>query len=511
MGRRPRLSAKFGGDESCLIARSFRIAVAAAACVSSDSCASVSRGSRRSSRAFTAILVVSQIGERVLQAGDACRVDSRFVYGVGAPRTRTGAGRVCRRKLAVGGVFAAGVALPAWSRLARGDGNFSAGGFVCGGLHVELRGDRRVGRVCGSVISSGYRRLGFAAKDFRSGKFAMALASCAALLTPVDPASRRIQRDRGGDCGERVADFGFGFNARANFGGCFAGVGGHCVAGACAGGFGVCAMMQERKSQFKAKVGFVRGCEDSNIAHVERGTWRTCRDDELRSDRARVSNAGIFVVWRGAAGLPRDVSRREFWIVAERCCAGMATGGFSVSFCGGIATLSVDFVDLSAGMIEMAKRRSSAIGSQASDANVGFTQRIFSDSILPAAARYDLISAQFFLDCFNDEEMARVARKLGTFARPGARLLLSDFRIPPRGVGRYIDAAIVRGLYGAFRLTTGLRVTRLPDYEGAIERVGFRKQQETLKLWRAFDGVAVAENLAARKTPQPSTYSAAIR
>ena len=97
-------------------------------------------------------------------------------------------------------------------------------------------------------------------------------------------------------------------------------------------------------------------------------------------------------------------------------------------------------------------------------------------------ASYDLLTAHFFLDCFNDEDVARVAGKLGSLATPGARLLLSDFRIPPHGVGRYVDAAIVRGLYGAFRITTGLRVTRLPDYEGGIERAGFRKQRETLKM-----------------------------
>ncbi len=62
-------------------------------------------------------------------------------------------------------------------------------------------------------------------------------------------------------------------------------------------------------------------------------------------------------------------------------------------------------------------------------------------------------------------EVTGVARRLASFARPGAKLLLSDFRIPPRGIARYIAAAIIRGLYVAFRVATGLRVTRLPNYE----------------------------------------------
>jgi SAM-dependent methyltransferase len=143
--------------------------------------------------------------------------------------------------------------------------------------------------------------------------------------------------------------------------------------------------------------------------------------------------------------------------------------------------VGVDFVDLSGRMAEIAKRRAIAIGSQASE-RTRFHAVNFLGFEPAGGERYDLISAHFFLDCFNDDDLARVADKLGAFARAGARLLLSDFRIPPRGVRRYVDAAIVRGLYGAFRITTGLRVTRLPDYEGAIERAGFRKQRETLKL-----------------------------
>jgi len=67
-------------------------------------------------------------------------------------------------------------------------------------------------------------------------------------------------------------------------------------------------------------------------------------------------------------------------------------------------------------------------------------------------------------------------------AEPGAFLLLSDFRIPPRGLPRFLAGAIVRVLDEAFRFTTGLRVTRSLDYENALERAGFCKERETLKL-----------------------------
>ncbi len=141
----------------------------------------------------------------------------------------------------------------------------------------------------------------------------------------------------------------------------------------------------------------------------------------------------------------------------------------------------VDFVDLSARMARLARERVAALSAEAC-ARTRFHVGDVRDFDAAAGERYDLITLHFFLDCFNGIEVASVARRLASLAQPGAALLLSDFRIPTRGVGRYIHASIVRGLYGVFRMTTGLRVTRLPNYEGALERAGFRKQRETMKL-----------------------------
>jgi ubiquinone/menaquinone biosynthesis C-methylase UbiE len=160
---------------------------------------------------------------------------------------------------------------------------------------------------------------------------------------------------------------------------------------------------------------------------------------------------------------------------------GDGDGRFSAELLRANRDVRIDFVDLSARMIDVARRRVEGIGSQAA-ARTNFHAgdvRCF-DPV--DSATFDLITAHFFLDCFDDLEIMGVARKLAALARPGAKLLLSDFRIPPRGIARYIDAAIVRGLYGAFRVTTGLRVTGLPNYEGALVLAGFRKDRETLKL-----------------------------
>jgi SAM-dependent methyltransferase len=141
----------------------------------------------------------------------------------------------------------------------------------------------------------------------------------------------------------------------------------------------------------------------------------------------------------------------------------------------------VDFVDLSAGMTQLARRRVDDLGAQTS-ARTQFHAGHIRDFSGHNGERYDLITAHFFLDCFDNAEVDGVARRLASLLQPCGTLLLSDFRIPANGFARYIDAAIVRALYGAFRLTTGLRVTRLPDYENALGRAGFQKRRETLKL-----------------------------
>lgn len=188
-----------------------------------------------------------------------------------------------------------------------------------------------------------------------------------------------------------------------------------------------------------------------------------------------------YLSFGGALQACRVMYLREVADCSRALVCGDGDGRFVAGLLRANRKVRVDFVDLSAGMVRLARRRVEAMGSPASGRarfHVGDVREFSADDRAP----YDLITAHFFLDCFDDRDVAEVARRLGALAASGARLLLSDFRIPAGGVRRYVDAAIVRSLYGAFRLTTGLRVSRLPNYEGALERAGFCKQMETIKL-----------------------------
>lgn len=81
----------------------------------------------------------------------------------------------------------------------------------------------------------------------------------------------------------------------------------------------------------------------------------------------------------------------------------------------------------------------------------------------------DLIVTHFFLDCLTQPELDALILR---HARPRTLWLLSEFLIPP-GPLALPARFYIRALYFAFRILTGLRVTRLPDYATPLRRAGF--------------------------------------
>jgi len=68
--------------------------------------------------------------------------------------------------------------------------------------------------------------------------------------------------------------------------------------------------------------------------------------------------------------------------------------------------------------------------------------------------------------------------RLASLGMPQARWIVSDFREANGPIGRVWTRGVIRGLYTAFRFTTGLNVTRLPEYKAALTRKGYILQFE---------------------------------
>jgi tRNA (cmo5U34)-methyltransferase len=116
----------------------------------------------------------------------------------------------------------------------------------------------------------------------------------------------------------------------------------------------------------------------------------------------------------------------------------------------------VDAVDSSERMIELASARVSSATFHLADAR----EFVFEQE-------YELAVAHFFFDCFEERELAAMLARVRTKG-----WLVSEFR------NTRWSWPVLRGLYFFFRLTTGLRVTSLPDHRAALERLGFRVERE---------------------------------
>jgi ubiquinone/menaquinone biosynthesis C-methylase UbiE len=93
----------------------------------------------------------------------------------------------------------------------------------------------------------------------------------------------------------------------------------------------------------------------------------------------------------------------------------------------------------------------------------------------------DIVVSHFFLDCLTQDEADTLVKNYAARLRPGTLWVVSDFALPHSAWLRPLAATYIRMLYLAFRVLTGLRVTRLPDVAHAMERAGFA--QKARKEW----------------------------
>ena len=95
-----------------------------------------------------------------------------------------------------------------------------------------------------------------------------------------------------------------------------------------------------------------------------------------------------------------------------------------------------------------------------------------------AGARYDLVTAHFFLDCLGTAEVISLAERLSPALEEGSLWVISDFAVPKTRFGRIIALPLVSSLYAMFRWLTGLRVRELPDHNAALTSAGWRTERE---------------------------------
>jgi ubiquinone/menaquinone biosynthesis C-methylase UbiE len=131
--------------------------------------------------------------------------------------------------------------------------------------------------------------------------------------------------------------------------------------------------------------------------------------------------------------------------------------------------LHADAIDTSATMLRLLRQRCKSI------APTRLQTHQTSALTFPVDAKsYDLVVTHFFLDCLTQPELEALVARITPTLAPGALWLTSDFRIPT-GPMRLPAKFVVRALYLAFRILTGLRTTYLPDHITPLTRAGLTR------------------------------------
>jgi hypothetical protein len=100
----------------------------------------------------------------------------------------------------------------------------------------------------------------------------------------------------------------------------------------------------------------------------------------------------------------------------------------------------------------------------------------------PRTSHYDLIVTHFFLDCLTTGEVTALAERLRSCTSDQTRWVVSELAIPAGRFGRLVAQPLVAGLYLAFRMLAGLRVSRLPRHREALLNAGFALNHEVKSL-----------------------------
>jgi SAM-dependent methyltransferase len=218
----------------------------------------------------------------------------------------------------------------------------------------------------------------------------------------------------------------------------------------------------------------------------------------MPSDHAREANFDLIARpyrWLEYLTLGKALERcRTHYLSRLRDCRralvlGDGDGRFLAQLLAHNPRLEADAVDTSAAMLRLLRQHSEAA---TPDANARLRTHHSNAMTFPLAGPYDLVVTHFFLDCLTQAELNSLVARVASTLAPGALWLVSDFRIPA-GPMRLPARALIRGLYFAFRVLTGLRTTALPDHATPLTRSGLRRIARqysfagllTTELWQA--------------------------
>lgn len=101
----------------------------------------------------------------------------------------------------------------------------------------------------------------------------------------------------------------------------------------------------------------------------------------------------------------------------------------------------------------------------------------------PGDGNYDLVSTNFFLDCFRADQIQQLVTQVTSLTRPNANWLSADFQNAATGWQRLRSRIILWSMYRFFRVATRLPAQQLVTPDSFLEQAGFHLHRRTESEW----------------------------
>jgi len=129
------------------------------------------------------------------------------------------------------------------------------------------------------------------------------------------------------------------------------------------------------------------------------------------------------------------------------------------------------YLDISDKMIRKSKR---LISKKHPEALNKITFKVGSFQDLPKSQFFDVVITSYVLDCFPEEKLHTVMKKLDSALLPEGKWLFTDFNVSQHSVlMKSFSKLVIKTLYFTFNVICSLGVNRLPDFKLPFLQFGY--------------------------------------
>jgi ubiquinone/menaquinone biosynthesis C-methylase UbiE len=158
------------------------------------------------------------------------------------------------------------------------------------------------------------------------------------------------------------------------------------------------------------------------------------------------------------------------------------------------AALHIDYIDVSAVMLQLAQRHLRYAHIDPLH-QIYYHQADVRTATLPRKD-YDLVCCHFLFDVFSARELQPLIRRVAAHTTNDAQWIVSEFDLPSRRWSRLIAKFWIELMYRFFRITTGLTNQTLPRWRPLLTEAGFAPHKRA--VWKK--GFIVSELWQRRAT-----------